>query len=427
MSRIHPALLAAIPFQGGFALPSPVDGFSPDASALGGLTGAIQGTHINVRLDSGDDTTGLDERASERISSEIRRNRVDLVARHADSLLAERSVGDQRRRIDSAWAERARRDSADPDRRSRLDSYGRRDSGIAATTGLHFARELEDIAAQVLDTPIPPNNGWSLFPRYGINPGAKRWGYRRRTGTGDASFFVGGNEPIPAVNNARSEILFNQHTLVTSFGWDIFEAMSSDFAGSNYVRDGLDQCNRTLLEFSNALIWEGSAAHACYGVLNFPRLPRIYSSTAFDGTASADDVVAALNRALWYSRLSSAGTLDHDSVAMGERVYKFLSTTRMGTVSDKTILQYWQDTSGVRVIQRVRELDGAGRNGRSCIFFYSANTQGGVSVALGQDFTMLPPQMTGFSNRVFCYMRFGGLRIPDVGGCTLLEVSVPAV
>lgn len=416
MSMIHAA------FLGGFAVPSPVDGVMPDEGALAAVSGTLSGFHAQLGLGSGDDTAGISSTQQSRIDSLGRDIRVRLTARHADSLLAQgMPTAAARSRVDSAWTERARRDSA------RLDRVHRADATIPATSGYHLARELEDISAEVLRTAEAPRNGWTLFPRFGINPGAKRWGFRRITRTGDASFYVGGNEPIPSVNNARNEVLFPQHTLVTSFGWDMFEAMASDFASSNYVSEGLAACQLALSELGNHLIFNGSPAHGCFGLLNYPKMPRIYSSTAFDGTASVDDVLAALNRAYNYSTQASKGTLRHNTVVMGRRVYNYLSDTRIGTVTDTTILQFWMSSKGITSVEIADELDGAGRNGRSLVLFYNRDPRTGVSVALGADFTALPPQLMGFGSRVYCYMRFGGLRIPDIGGQTLLEVETAPV
>lgn len=423
MSALHTAFSGKVsPFLGGFALASPIDGVIPDENALGGVTGSLAGFHANCRLDSSDDINGLSEGQRQRLDSLGRNVRVEMLARHADSLLATgAATAADRSRIDSAWAERGRRDSA------RLDRVARRDSGVAATSGYHFARELEDISAELLRTPSPVDNSWVLFPRFSINPGARKWGYRRITRTGDASFYVGGNEPIPTVNNARSEILFGQHTLVTSFQWDMFEAMASDFAGSNYVSEGLAACQSALMEFGNQLNWFGSAAHGVYGIVGFPRMPRIYSSTPFDGTASVDDVLAALDRAYDYSALASKGTLKHDTVVMGRRVHAYLARTRLGTVTDTRLLPYWMQSRGISAVEIADELDGTMRNGRSGILFYRRDPRTGISIALGSDFSTLPPQLNVFSQRVYCYMRYGGIRCPDVGAQTLLEVSVAAV
>jgi len=397
-------------FLGGFAVDSPIDGMRHDANSLGAFTGALTANHATLGLSDRDDLAGLSAGARARLDSMARTVRLDSVTRTADTLLVERlgREGAIRSRVDSAFRERgvARADS--------LNRIRRADS--TATTGFHFARELEEIYAEVMRTPFPAQDAWSLFPRRSINPGAKRHGFRRITRNGDAT--------IPDVGASRTEVLYDQSTIVTSFGWDIFEAMTSEFANSNYVAEGMRAAQETLMELGDHLIWNGSAVNRFYGVLNTPRLPRIYSSTPFDGTASVDDVLAALNRAANYSRLASKGALKPDSVIFGDRVASYLAETRLGTPNDTTILEYWLRTNsaGIRRYQTSHHLDGTLRNGRSGILFYVADASRGIGNAVGADFTMLPPQQAVFSNRVYCYMRLGGVVMPDVGNQCLLEV-----
>lgn len=350
--------------------------------------------------------------------------RWDSNHRHADSVLTERTGANTSA---AAMVRERLREKVGRRTDSRLDKIRRADAA-SASSGFYFARELEYIYAQVAETPYPDMDGWTLFNRVNIDPGKKTHTFRRVVRSGDASLYVGGND-IPDVSAARTETSYLQHTIATSFSWDMFEAMASGDPGSDYVREGMTAADRALNEYGDHLIWHGSAGAKFYGVLNTPKLPVRFASVAFDGTASVDDVLAALNSYANHARIVSKGAMRPDSCVMGLRPYAYLAETRMGTVSDTTILEYWLRTNsaGIRSVEQSWHLDGTGTGGRCGILFYRKDAQTGIQNTIGAGFTMLPVQQQVFMNRVYFYMRLGGIVMRDVGNQLLAWVTCAAV
>lgn len=385
-------------FDGGFVL----DGPAPDSNTIGVLTGSIDGFHL----------AGGDRDA-----------RMDAAIRHTDSWLRDKvgSDGAMKRRLDAAAKEYAHGAGR------RLDSIRRADAAV--TNGFHLARELEYKFQRQLETKFPEQDAFRLFPIETIPAGAKTHTFNRITRVGDAAFFDGGNEPIPTVNNTRTESVYDVATIATSFEYDVFTDMASGFAGTDYVGNGLRAANAVLNEFADRIVWSGNAARKFYGVLNTPGLARIVEPTLFDGSASVDDVLAALNRGAAFSDRTSNGVMGPTKVVMGRRVYRYLSTTRLDTLGQMTILKYWLENNPLDIRVQVAKswhLDGSGPGGRSGILFYRDDGDAGIQNVVASGFTMLPVQQQVFTNRIYCYMRLGGIRMPDVGNQCLVWVTTAA-
>ena len=303
-----------------------------------------------------------------------------------------------------------------------------REDAFSASAGLHMARQLEHIYAEVLREPFPVQNSWTLFPiDSSVPPGARTHTVRRVYQDGDAAVYRGGQTPIPRVGVSQQEEQFPVRHYVTSFVYTLFEQISSAFANSGLIAELLRAARDIIMEFANQKTWYGDATNGIYGVLNYPWLPVKVVSTPFDGSADVDDVLAEMNSLANFPQENSKSTFRPDTVVVSPRVYNYLFNTRLGTVNDTTIGEFWLRTNscGITKIEQAWEIQGVGPGGTDGILFYLKNRLGIVNV-IPQGFTTLPVQALGFEYTTFAYMSHGGVLMRDVGNNILGWVDAEA-
>lgn len=314
------------------------------------------------------------------------------------ALLTENRIADTARRFDAI------------ERETRGDSF-------SASAGLHMARQLEHIYAEVLREPFPLLNAWTLFPLdLTVPPGARTHTVRRVYQDGEAAVYRGGQSPIPRVGVSQQEEQFPVRHYVTSFVYSLFEQLSSQFANTALVSELLRTARDVLMEFANDKTWNGDSTNGIYGVLNYPWLPKKVVATAFDGSAAADDVLAELNDLANFPQEQSRSTFKPDTLVVSPRVRNFLMNTPRSATTDTTIGEFWLRTNslGIKSIEEAWELQGVGPSSTDGVLFYRRDRLG-IANVLPQPFTTLPVQSMGFEDTTFAYMSHGGVIMRDVG------------
>jgi hypothetical protein len=298
-----------------------------------------------------------------------------------------------------------------------LKKSGKRADAFNGSAGFHMARQLEHIYAEVLREPFPLQNAFTLFPVDStVPPGARTHTVRRLYQDGEATVYRGGNKGIPRVGVSQQEEQFPVRHYVTAFAYTLFDQLASNFANTAYVSELLRVARDVVMELANRKTWYGDPENGLYGVLNYPWLAKRAVSTPFDGTADADDVIAALNTLANSPVENSKATYRPDTFATSMRIRNYLMNTRMGTVNDTTIGEFWLRTNslGIKAIEEAWELQGVGPGGTDGGLFYRRDRRG-IANVIPQPFTTLPVQSLGFEDTTFCYMSHGGVIMRDVG------------
>lgn len=313
-------------------------------------------------------------------------------------------------RVDSAAAERF--DSASP------------------TAGLFMARQLEQILAKVLETPRPALNAEMLFPvSTEVAPGARTYTIRRFDQTGEAIIWRGGGN-IPRVGLVQEEETRPVRHIASSFAFDIFDQASANFANIGLTAGLLKACRRAVGELRNRLSWYGNAASDVYGVLTYPWLAKKVAATAFDGTASPDDVIAELNAAANYAEEQSNGVFHSTTMITTPYVKNYLANTPRSSTSDKSILAWFleNNSQGITEVKTAHELKGGTGipTGAHGILFTKSGDEDACRLEVPQPFTTLPMQQIGPDFVTIAYESFGGAVMPYAGHSLLLFVDVPA-
>lgn len=292
--------------------------------------------------------------------------------------------------------------------------------------GISFARDLESVRKTLTDEKYAVPNGLSLFPIDTSTPvGARTFTRRRGYEHGRAGIYRGAG-PVPRVGVSSAEESFPVRHVVDGFDLDLFEAQSSEFAGSAALSRLGRAARNAIAQEINRLIWYGNDAAGLRGVLNYPYLPKVAASVAFDGSAAADDVIAELNRWANYPTSQSSAVFAPTRCVTSPRVRDWLMTKPRSASTDTSIGEYFTGRNAyIKAIDAAWECQGVGPGGTDAILFYR-DTVESVAVNLIGGFSMLPTQRAGFVDTVHCYQSFGGVVMEDVGNNVLVWVTPPS-
>lgn len=300
--------------------------------------------------------------------------------------------------------------------------------------GLFLARQLESVAARVLEEPLPPLNGLVLFPtNTEVKPGAISHVVRRVYQRGKANLYRGGQRPVSRVTLTQKEEAFPVRHLVDAFDWSIFEQNSADFANFSLVERGIRAANRAIAELHNSLIWEGSSVDGLYGILNYPWLDKKVVATEFSSSADADEMLAEIFSLIEYPENNSRQAFSPTDVVFSTKLYNFLARTRVkdttGNGSSTTMLKYIAENNSAGIplarFHKAHELQDLSVGGETLqgVLVYR-NDEDGIRVVEVQSTTALPLQQVGFQNSQYFYKSVGGVVMADVGNNLLAYVDL---
>jgi hypothetical protein len=316
-----------------------------------------------------------------------------------------------RERINARRIDQALR-SIHPD--GRLDNF-------SANAGFHLARDLEYIHTEVLQEEFPLQNAMRLFDvDESVPVGANTHTVRRQYQHGEARVYRGRGSHVPRVGLQQREESWPIRHLVCGYGWDIFEAASSQFANSGLIQGLARVARDAILELANRIWWgldNVGQVHGLYGVLDYPWLPKKDIATGFSRAtveANPDTILGELHDLVNFPHQTSKSVFQPNVLVMTNRVHDVLSSVRFASGSDTTILQHFLANSAH--IQRVEiawELEDAGGAGVDGILAYRRD-QRGIQIVMPQGVTQLPIQVQGLESEVINYASIGGAVMKDV-------------
>jgi hypothetical protein len=293
---------------------------------------------------------------------------------------------------------------------------------VAPGRGLHLARELEYIFAEVMQTAYEPLNALRLFPRISVPAGATSFTFRKMDHAGEWRYFRGNPSDVPTASVEKSEQSYPILPIVSSFKLDRFDELNSNFAGTNLRSELETALRRGFEEFVNDKTWEGTELT---GVVNFPGLPKMVSAVSFANTTAADDILAELHRIANRPSQDSKQTFAPDTMLMDDRLYDRLRTRKRSATTDQTILQaFLQDNPYIRTVEPIHELRNKGVGGLPAILLYKRGDSKGIGHVIPRMPTMLPMEVRGFEMIFPCYAMHGGVIMQEPLKNLLVTVTI---
>jgi hypothetical protein len=212
---------------------------------------------------------------------------------------------------------------------------------------------------------------------------------------------------------------------VTSFGLDIFEQQSANFANFAAAAELLRVARDLMLQFMSDMTWYGSEEHGLYGVLNYPwLLKKVLGDALGDGTSlTPKQINAMLHAVANYPSEVSGSTFKPNAMVTTERIHNYLFNTPRSDTSDTSIGEFFLRTSKyISSIEIAPELQGVGPGGTDGILAYRKDRMG-ISNVIPSSFTTLPLQSMGFEQTTYCYSSHGGVIMRNVANNMLAWVD----
>lgn len=230
-------------------------------------------------------------------------------------------------------------------------------------------RQTSHIESEVYRTRYPELDYASLVPVVTeAHPFAKSVTYYDIDGTGKAGWINGNAKDIPVVGTmlGQSETAIHMGGIGYDYGWE--EVNQAAMMGMNLASEKAYYANRAYQEHMYNIALTGDTQKGFEGLFNYTGVSS--ASVAADGTGSStlwstktgDQIVRDFNAGL-IGIHSSTNTVEMaDTVLMPHERFQFLATTRLGSVSDTTLLEFIQKTN-VYTAQTRRQLDIRGVRG----------------------------------------------------------------
>lgn len=303
----------------------------------------------------------------------------------------------------------------------------RSDSVTATIPG--WSMSLTSRRRQILEEDLPKNNAFAMFRTYNEIPlGAREFTVPYAKSIGEAVLYRGGTA-FPTVHRVGQEDSFKTAIIVSSYEVTTFGQQEAAYIASQGMmalntEAGL---SKTVIEAINAkanhLYWFGDVDAGLYGILTYPSLLKKTSDVAFDGTESPTDVAAALNDAIRYPAVRSKSTYRANRVTMSERLHGYLSTTRIGTNSDITVLKFVEQCNPGVLFDVAWECYEPRASGYDYILIRNDGVDHSC-IGIQQGIVFYPPEQIGFTTRNLVTMQVGGAGMMFKPGANmLLEVK----
>lgn len=280
---------------------------------------------------------------------------------------------------------------------------------LDAPQGVFFARELEEIDAQLYNIKRPELEALQLVPVKAVNPGAKEHTYTQFDGRGVAKFISDYTNGFPRASVTGTQFTAKMKSVGASWGISFQEMREAAFAQTGLDTQLAETAQRAVLELTNDVALSGSAEHNLYGLFNQPS----FTTVAGTGIAWTSATVAQILSDL-FGIVDSIPTLTKEvekpnMLLMSYSRLRLIGSKLLGTASDTTVLEFFKMQRPGIEVRGALKLDTAGASSNQRMIAYDKNcVQWLVAVPL----ETLPLVTNGISTEVNYHARLGGVISP---------------
>jgi len=287
---------------------------------------------------------------------------------------------------------------------------------LDASENAFFSRALELVKSRTYDRKYPNLRAREFIPLDPeIDNAVETIRLRSYTQFGVAKLLASYAEDLPRSDVKADEETFSVRGLGTSYGYSLQEIRASARAGTSLDQKKAAAARRAIEVQIDRILAVGDTATGLRGLLNQPN--------ALSYTVPADGTGAS---ALWSAKtptlilrdmvgiceyiVTQTNEIEMPNMLLLPRAqYTRIRTTRFDTNSDKTILQWFQETYPGVMVDTWYRLAGAGAGPSDRMVAYSM-TPDHLQAAVPQEFEQLPVQERGLEFVVPCHARVGGVQ-----------------
>ena len=287
---------------------------------------------------------------------------------------------------------------------------------LDANETVFFKRQLEFVKAQTYDVKWKENKALALFPVDTLaGVAATEITYRSFTRVGTAKMVADYANDFPRVDVYGTETTVKPHDIGASYGYSIQEIRRAQMAGLPLEQRRANAARRAIEDKINSIAFDGDTATNLAGFIDYSGISEFTLTTGSGGDTwalkTADEILADMNGLVHYVVNATNGVEQPDTMLLPLEQYNLITTKKLGTVSDTTVMEYFLKTN--RYIKRIEwlvELDGAGDSSkdRAMVFVNDADH---LQLMLPQAFEQFEADKKALSYEIPCLARIAGMVI----------------
>jgi hypothetical protein len=285
-----------------------------------------------------------------------------------------------------------------------------------ANESVFFNRELDRVKASSYDVQYPELKGRSMVPvNSEADPGMEYVRYEQFDEVGVAQVVASYSDVIASADVKGQEFVSPVKGYATSFKYNLQEIRASARAGKRLEERKAKAARGAWERALDTVIWNGDSTHGLLGLLNQPSANTC--TLASDGTGglatwaskTPDQVVRDLN-AMAFCGVNLTNEIEiPNTMLLPPTADQFISSTRMGDGSDKTIKEFFLGQNEyIKTIKTSIKLETAGSGSTRRAVIYNPSPDK-LECVVPQEYEMLDPERDGFSWKTICHARTGGV------------------
>jgi len=274
-------------------------------------------------------------------------------------------------------------------------------------------RQLEFIKAQTYDIVYPELKARTLIPvDNSVDPGAETITYRQWDEFGAAKVISNFADDLPSVDALVEEFTSPVKSIGASYQWSVQDLRRSAMSGSQLDQRRANAARRSIenkIEDNGAF---GLAnAGGITGFYNNPNVPITTLITGTWATATADQIIADINKMVTDYLVSTKEAFLPDTLVVPQAAYFILATKRVSTTGDTgtTILKQLLETSPyIKSVVSWTKGTSAGVGSTTRMVLYKRDPEV-LQMCIPQEFEQMPPQAQSLAFTVPCHARVAGV------------------
>lgn len=281
-----------------------------------------------------------------------------------------------------------------------------------------LARELQYVRRQVLEVPKKPLEAFQVFPvMTEVSAGAESAKQKIYDAVGVAKIISNYADDLPRADVAADEYSVDLRDIGASYGYNVSEIRSAQFAGINLPTMKARAARRSIDEKLNSIAWKGDSAHKIVGFLNNPNVTEVMLDA--DGTGSSTtlasktvvQILRDVNKVIDAIPNATNQIEQADTVLLAPAAYNHLAATPRSDNSDITILEFLRRTHPeIRRWMKVGALKGAG-TGNTDLIIAGHFEPDYVKFEIPERYRQLPVEMRNLEYIVNCTARVIGVTV----------------
>lgn len=292
--------------------------------------------------------------------------------------------------------------------------------------GLFFADQLKYLEKEIYQVEYAELQGKQLFDvDESIPAGFTSGEYRTMDHRGKANWINGASKDLPRVDVSGKPVTYPIKTCGDSFGYDVLEIEAARVAGVNLETMRSNAAAMVVEQELDEAIFNGVPDLGITGLLTNTDVPNDQvalnagsSSRKFEDK-TPDEILLDINGAFTRQSVATKGKEKASKMGIALEQYNYIATTRLGSTSDTTILEYLVSKSPyLRSMDDVISLNyftGGGTGGTNMFMIWDPNPVK-VQVKIPLDTTIMSDyaQLEGLEIVTPVIARFGGtiIRFP---------------